>query len=183
MAKIAAKKVSKKSASKSLYEKAGYVEVKVANKTPEQLEIEELRKKKREAIKEFDKRIKAKKMSARHGQIENTWKKLEDIKKMVSQALKDSGLSGAYDLKKIATKVPDYYIYQHPTKKILKTNDKQAQWVVDFLKRGSEQTLIDTANKTRNEYFISQTTKTKKRNKTTTNTPPTTDTSQAEGIG
>ena len=46
-------------------------------------EIEELRKKKREAIKEFDKRIKAKKVSARHGQIENTWKKLEDIKKMV----------------------------------------------------------------------------------------------------
>ena len=163
MAKMAAKKVSKKAASKSLYEKAGYVEV--TNKTPDQLEIEELRKKKRAAIKSYDNQIKQKKLAAKHGDIERTWKKLEDIKEMIYKALKDSGLNTRYSLNSLATKVPDFYLYQHPTKKILKSSDKNDDWVKAYCKNGSIDALIKTANEHRNDYFISQTTKVKKRKK------------------
>ena len=156
------------------------------SRTPEQLEIAELQKKKRELIKEYDNRINAKKLEAKNGSIDDVWRKLQSVKDMVLSSLEEMGLSGQYDLKSLANKVPDYYSYQHPTKKILKSSDKTDAWVQDYLKKGDEDTLIETANNSRYEFFVKQTTKTRKRkgkSGSTSSDSPSSDTSQSEGIG
>ena len=166
MAKLARKVAPKKVASKGLSVNKENEDITAfVQKTPAQIEIAKLQREKREEVKRIDDRIRTIKLSEKTGDIEETWKKLEEIKKLVKDKLASSGLSGKYDLKKLANKVPDYYIYQHPTNKILKTNNQYAGWVVEYCKKGSIDTLIETANKGRNTFFVTRTTKTKKRTK------------------
>ena len=183
MAKLASKVASKKAASKSLYAKAGYTEVpaNAVPKTPAQIEIAKLQQQKRDEIKRITDKIRTIRLAEKTGDIEASWSKLEEIKQLVKERLVANGLSGKYDLKKLANKVPDYYIYQHPTNKILKSADKNAAWVVAYCKKGSIDTLIRTADESRNAFFIMKTTKTKKRAKKEEEDSTTTDTAPRSG--
>jgi len=85
------------------------------------------------------------------------WKKVMALKDAVNKLISDADLRIKMNMKKL-DKYPEYYEYQHPTKKTLKTNNRQEQWVRFYCgdepnpkggRVGVEEDLLSTAKKTR----------------------------------
>jgi hypothetical protein len=112
-------------------------------------EAKEERKKNRAAEKAKMKRIKEQQDRIEMSKDTEVWKEITKIKEMVSQQLKENKLTSAYNLKSISS-IPDYFVYQHPKDTKLKTTDKDAKWVREFLNGGgTEKQLIDAAEEGR----------------------------------
>jgi hypothetical protein len=85
------------------------------------------------------------------------WKKIMALRDACNKLIKDADLRINMNMKKL-DKYPEYYEYQHPTKKTLKTNNRQEEWVRFYCgdepnpKGGSvgvEEDLLSTAKKSR----------------------------------
>ena len=121
---------------------------------PLKQELDELRKKKRDLAKR-EKQIKAEQKLEKD--IEK-WQRIMDVKSACEKLIKDADIGMKMNLKKLDS-FPDYYIYQHPVNKKLKTADRNALWVKQYLDetpmderggmQGVEADLIATARKTR----------------------------------
>jgi hypothetical protein len=82
------------------------------------------------------------------------WQKIMDVRSACRKLIKDAGLG--MSLTKL-DKYPDYYIYQHPLDKKLKTADRNAEWVKKYVGEipigknggptGREEDLLSTARK------------------------------------
>ena len=115
-------------------------------------ELKELQKEKREMKKR-------EKESKEHLKVEKDiqkWQKIMDVRSACKKVIKDANLGMSMSLSKL-DKYPDYYIYQHPVNKRLKTADRNEEWVQQYLGKipmgeqggisGDEADLIATARK------------------------------------
>jgi len=96
------------------------------------------------------------------------WKEMTEVKYSIKELMRNSATYGV-SLDKLM-KMQEYYIYQHPTNSKLKTSNKNADWVKDFLKSGRESQLIDTANKSRPKAWVKMNPKKKRKSPTKTTT-------------
>lgn len=85
------------------------------------------------------------------------WQKIMDAKSACHKILKDADLGLRMSLAMLE-KFPDYYVYQHPVNKKLKTANRNEEWVKHYIGverspkgglSGVEADLIDTARKSR----------------------------------
>lgn len=116
--------------------------------------LKDLRKKKRE-LKTKERELKAEQALERNM---DKWKKIIDVQQECRAILAKADLGMRMTLTKL-DKFPDYYIYQHPGKKKLKTANRKELWVQQFLGEkpmgkeggtmGVEADLLATARKTR----------------------------------
>jgi len=115
-------------------------------------ELKEIQKKRRE-LKKREKDLKE------HLKVEKDikkWQKIMDVRAACNKVIRDANLGMSLTLSKLE-KYPDYYVYQHPVLKKLKTSDINKDWVQKYLNNtdprggtgGVEADLIATAVKSR----------------------------------
>lgn len=117
-------------------------------------ELKEVRQKKRD----LNKREKQLKQEAKLEKDIEKWQKIMDAKTTCERVIADANLGMRMSLTKLDN-FPDYYVYQHPVNKKLKTADRQQRWVKEYLGEapmgsqggmtGVEADLLATARKTR----------------------------------
>lgn len=85
------------------------------------------------------------------------WKKIMALRDACNKLIKDADLRINMNMKKL-DKYPEYYEYQHPSYRYLKTNNRQEEWVRIYCgeiiphpggAQGVEEDLLSTAKKTR----------------------------------
>lgn len=116
--------------------------------------LKDLRKKKRE-LKTKERELKAEQALERNM---DKWKKIIDVQQECRAILAKADLGMRMTLTKL-DRFPDYYIYQHPVNKKLKTANRKELWVQQYLGEkpigerggltGVEADLLATARKTR----------------------------------
>jgi hypothetical protein len=129
-------------------------------------ELKELQKEKREMMKR-------EKVLRQHLKVEQDigkWKQIMDVRSACEKIIKDANLGMSMSLEKLS-KYPDYFIYQHPVDKKLKTTDRNANWVKEYLGEipmsgkggitGVEADLLDTARKSTMSAWVRMTKKKK----------------------
>ena len=108
-------------------------------------ELKELKTKNRQAEREKQKQLKLLAEQARMATDAEVWKEVTQIKEMVNKQLKANKITQRYNIKDISA-MPDFYTYQNPNNKKLKTNDKDADWIKEYLAGGgTEKILLETA--------------------------------------
>ena len=118
------------------------------------IELVELRQKKRDIVK----RVKQLKLEVRLENDIEKWQKIMDAKSTCEKVITDANLGMRMSLSKL-DKFPEYYVYQHPVKRKLKTANRNAEWVQQYLGAipygatggitGDEADLLAAAKKTR----------------------------------
>lgn len=84
------------------------------------------------------------------------WVKIMELRAQCEKMLDNADIGMRFNLKKLVS-FPAYYVYQHPTNGKLRTSDRNAEWVKQYLGEipygdkggmtGVEADLIDTARK------------------------------------
>jgi len=77
------------------------------------------------------------------------WKAITQFKTNMGEQLNSNPQTKSYNIKQISA-IPDFYEYQHPKVARQKTNDKDTDWVREFISAGgTEKQLRDTAAESR----------------------------------
>jgi len=136
--------------------------------------VKEQLKKLRKARSELKKKEKELKFELAIESNIGKWKKIMDVRTACKKIVEDADLGMNMSLTKLEL-FPDYYVYQHPTKKKLKTDNRDEDWVKMYIGEmpmdatyggatGEEIDLIATARKTRlNAWKRALSKKTKKK--------------------
>ena len=130
-------------------------------------ELKDLQKKRRELAKR-EKELKAQtKIEKDIGK----WQKIMDARSACLKILSDADLGMRMTLTRLE-KFPDYYVYQHPVNKKLKTSNRNEEWVLHYIGEqrsakggmsGNIEDLMNTARESRYKTWKRLNNKTKKR--------------------
>lgn len=113
------------------------------------IELKELKTANRKKEREKQKQLKLLAEQATMERDATAWQEITQIKKMVNDQLKGNKLTQRYNLKDISA-MPDYFTYQNPDNKKLKTNNQDDKWVKEYLNGGGNiKTLMNTATESR----------------------------------
>jgi len=117
-------------------------------------ELKKIRKEKRALVK----REKDLKTETSIEKDTDRWQRIMDAKVACYKIIKSANLGKSMNLTKLE-KFPDFYIYQHPTQRDRRTNNRNELWVQQYIGEkpmdltggvsGVEADLLDTAQKTR----------------------------------
>jgi hypothetical protein len=112
-------------------------------------EIKSIKAENRKQEREKQKELKKLAALARMDGDVAVWKEITKLKEMVNQQIKANKLTARYSIKDIST-MPDFFTYQNPDNKKLKTNNKDDKWIHEYLNAGGKEiTLIETAAENR----------------------------------
>ena len=118
---------------------------KIKLETDARKEITRLQKEKRQ----LEKDIKHIRRESKLAESVDRWKEISNVRNKVIETIKTNSATKGFSLKRLMS-MQEYYIYQNPNLHKLKTSNKDADWVQEWMKRGNSiEKLIETANMTR----------------------------------
>ena len=118
---------------------------KIKLETDARKEITRLQKEKRQ----LEKDIKHIRRESKLAESVDRWKEISNVRNKVIETIKTNSATKGFSLKRLMS-MQEYYIYQNPNLHKLKTSNKDADWVQEWLKSGNGiEKLIETVNTTR----------------------------------